>query len=249
MIFYILTFFSIFLSSCNFEKEGILLNGYVEGEFRFLSTVDSGIVSKIQVNKGDWVKKDQVLVLIENTDLQLKLIQAQSAFDLSKITLDRYIVLAKQNAISQADLDNAQTNFEKAKADLDLAKWYLGKDTLIAPEEGYIQDVLKYTGEAVNPQSPVIYFLPKSGIKVRFFIPQSLLSKIKIGQKMNIMIDGVKNKLTAQIQYISEKVEYNPPMLYTNQLRDKLLFMVEAVPENLDFLKPGQPLTVEILND
>jgi HlyD family secretion protein len=245
-IFYI--FMILFLSGCQWGQKDTFLNGYVEGEFRFLSTTESGIVSQIKVLKGDFVKKDQVLALIENTDSRLAMMQAQTSFDLSKVTLDRYSKLEKKKAISRSDLDNAQSTFDKAKAALDLANWHLGKDNLTAPEDGYIQNILRYAGETSSPQSPVIYFLPKTGIKVKFFVPQPLLSQIKRGQEIKVQIDGAPKPFLAKIQFISEKVEYNPPVIYTNELRDKLLFMVEAVPKDPLELKPGQPVTIEIDN-
>lgn len=234
------------LTGCWSKDATITLNGYVEGEFRFLSTIETGTVADIKVKKGDFVQKNQILAFIENTDSALSVAKAQSAFNLTKITLERLKVLQQKGAIPKADLDTARSSFDKAKADLDLSQWHLNKDAVKAPEEGYIQNILKYPGEVTSAQNPIIYFLPKTGIKVRFFAPETLLSKLKLNQTIKIKVDGMTNSISAKIQFISNTAEFNPPIIYTNQLREKLLFMVEAVPELPLSLKPGQPVEIKI---
>ncbi len=231
------------LCGCKTQTQNMTLNGYVEGEFRLLAPTQAGTVEQIKTTKGTYVKKGQILALIENTDSKLTVAQNQAAFDLAKITFERASKLEKQNAISKADLDNAQTNFDKAKAALEIARWHLSKDVILAPEDGYIQNILKYEGEITGPSSPIIYFLPQNAIKVRFFIPEKMLSFLKLHQIIQVKTDG-ETTTDATINFISNKPEFNPPVLYTEKLREKMLFMVEAELKTPYSLKPGQPIEI-----
>lgn len=231
------------LCGCKSGPQNVILNGYVEGEFRLLAPTQSGTVAQIKAQKGAYVKKGDVLALIENTDSKLTVAQNQAAFDLAKITLERISKLEKQNAVSKAELDNAQTNFDKAKAALEISQWHLSKDVIYAPEDGYVQNILKYEGEITGPPSPIVYFLPENGIKVRFFVPEKMLGALKLGQMINAKTDDGALK-QAIISFISNKPEFNPPVLYSEKLREKMLFMIEGTLTSPYSLKPGQPIDI-----
>ncbi|ALA57031.1 efflux RND transporter periplasmic adaptor subunit [Nitrospira moscoviensis] len=93
------------------------------------SRVD-GYIAKIHVDKGDFVKANQLLVEIDHTDYQhavnqakanlaaakAKVAQQEAAVRNAKLTLDRMQALIKDQFVSQQDLDNAQVNFDGAIA-------------------------------------------------------------------------------------------------------------------------------------
>ena len=60
--------------------------------------------------------------------------------------------------------------------------------------------------------------------------------------------DGCPAGLSARIAFISDQAEYTPPVIYSNESRAKLVFMVEARPDakTAAVLKPGQPVDVRI---
>ncbi len=93
------------------------------------SRVD-GYIAKLHVDKGDWVKANQVLVEIDHTDYhhavnqakanlsaaKAKVSQQNAAVRNSRLTLDRMHALITDQFVSQQDLDNAQVNFDAAVA-------------------------------------------------------------------------------------------------------------------------------------
>ena len=85
-------------------------------------------------------------------------------------------------------------------------------------------------------------------MKIRFFVPEADVSLIKVGQAVQIAMDGVKDRVPANISFISQQAEFTPPMIFSVESRKKLVFMVEArtTPENAFKLYPGQPLSVFI---
>jgi HlyD family secretion protein len=236
------------LVGCNSIKKDTF-NGYVEGEFRLLSSLESGVIAEIKVSKGTFVIKDTVLAVMETTDAKLSVEQAEASYSLAKSEFERSLILVKDGVISKADAEKIATEFEKTKAEFDHAKWHLNKYTLKAPEDGYIQEILRYEGELATPQNPVIYFLPKTNIKIRFFVPQHQLANITLGQKVAVKVDDQTKPITATVRFVSNQAEFTPPIIYSNSSREKLVFMIEAVVDDQSNdlpLKPGQPVDIQL---
>lgn len=155
--------------------------------------------------------------------------------------------LASNKLPARSDQIRAQAEqVEAARAALAQADWKLGQKAQNSTKAGLIQDTLYREGEWVPAGSPVIKLLPPQNIKVRFFVPQSVVGVLRTGQKVTIHCDGCKADIPASISYISAQAEYTPPVIYSNDTRDKLVFMVEARPTvaNAPALHPGQPVEV-----
>jgi HlyD family secretion protein len=88
--------------------------------------------------------------------------------------------------------------------------------------------------------------LPPSNVKVRFFVPQPSLGLVPVGRKLTVRCDGCPKAVAATVSYVSTEPEYTPPIIYSNDTRAKLVFMVEARPavEDAQTLRPGQPVEV-----
>jgi HlyD family secretion protein len=112
-------------------------------------------------------------------------------------------------------------------------------------------DTLYNKGEWVASGNPVVVLLPPENLKIRFFIPETALSSVHIGQRVDVACDGCKKPIEAKISYISDKAEYTPPVIYSNETRSQLIFKIEAKPESPDLLTmhPGQPVEVIVHGD
>jgi HlyD family secretion protein len=139
-----------------------------------------------------------------------------------------------------------QAQVAAAEAVVTQAQWKLDQKRVSAPSEGVIYDTIYRTGEWVPAGSPVVQMLPPQNIKVRFFVPESIVGRLANGRNVAIHCDGCAADVSAKITYISSEAEYTPPVIYSNESRVKLVFMVEAHPSVADAnkLHPGQPVTV-----
>jgi HlyD family secretion protein len=83
---------------------------------------------------------------------------------------------------------------------------------------------------------------------VRFFVAESALGVLKIGQPVNVRCDGCSAPLAAQVTFISPQAEYTPPVIYSRETRTKLVYLIEArtTPEDAVKLHPGQPLDITL---
>lgn len=132
-----------------------------------------------------------------------------------------------------------------AQAALTQADWKLAQKSVAAPKAGLVQDTLYREGEWVQAGAPVVRLLPPSNVKVRFFVPESAVGRLQPGQAVSIHCDGCPD-LDARITFISTQAEFTPPVIYSENTRSKLVFMVEARPAPSEGLKlhPGQPVAV-----
>ncbi|MBK4714322.1 HlyD family efflux transporter periplasmic adaptor subunit [Enterobacterales bacterium BIT-L3] len=145
-------------------------------------------------------------------------------------------------------LKNQQSRVEQAKLQLDKARWDSQQNTIVAPQDALVYDIIYRRGERPGAGRPIISLLPPENIKVRFFVPEKRLGEVSVGQKVSFTCDGCQNAITGSINYISPQAEYAPPVIYSTSRREKLLFLVEAVPEqaSISLLKPGQPVDVRL---
>lgn len=136
---------------------------------------------------------------------------------------------------------------DAARAALAETDWRLGRKAATAPQPALVQDTLFRLGEWVPAGSPVVRLLPPGNIKVRFFVPEAVLGGLRQGQRLQLRCDGCAAPVSATISYIAPEAEYTPPVIYSNETRDKLVFMVEAIPAAAEAtrLHPGQPVTVQ----
>ena len=134
------------------------------------------------------------------------------------------------------------------RAALEQALWKLQQKEIASPRDGLVFDTLYREGEWVAAGNPVVQVLPPENLEVRFFVPEPLVGKLKLGQGVTVHCDGCSSEVPATITFISTQVEYTPPVIYSNENRSKLVFMVIAKPpvEKAAALHPGQPLEVTL---
>jgi HlyD family secretion protein len=141
----------------------------------------------------------------------------------------------------------AQAEVRAKEAALAKAEWDLAQKRQVAPKAGFVFDTLYREGEWVSAGRPVVVLLPPDHIKVRVFVSQARLGRIKLGDSVQVMVDGVQGSIDGKVSYISPKAEYTPPVLYSQGSRDKLVFLVEVLFDQAAAvnLHPGQPVDVQ----
>ncbi len=179
---------------------------------------------------------------------QLEATLAQTASDAAHVS-----ELASQLEVARLpgrarQLEAQSRQVEAARAVLEQADWRLGEKAIAAPSAGLVYDTLYREGEWVAPGNPVVRMLPPQNIKVRFFVPEGVLGTLTAGRKVSLHCDGCARAVPATITFVSNEAEYTPPVIYSNETRGKLVYMIEAHPTPADAvqLHPGQPLEVHL---
>jgi HlyD family secretion protein len=160
------------------------------------------------------------------------------------------IDLATASVGRSGEVAAAKAEVAAARAVLEQADWQLSQKTVPSPVSGLVQDTFYVVGEWVPGGKPVVSILPPANIKLRFYVPETLVGAIRPGQNVSVHCDGCAAPVRATVSFVSTEPEYTPPVIYSRESRAKLVFLIEARPsiEDAAKLKPGQPVDVSLLN-
>lgn len=243
----VLTVFTMALmaSNCGGPKDPGY-QGWIEADLIFVSPDESGRVVKLNVREGDKIDVGTPIYAVDDDLQQAALNQSNATLANAQQSYDRALALSKTGSGTQANLDNAVAALRVAQAQMNTSQTRLNRRRMNAPIAGTVQQIYFREGETVPAQRPVISILPPGNMKVRFFVSEPELPKIKIGQDVRVTCDGCTTDLTAKIYFIATMAEYTPPVIYSLDERSKLVYLVQARPGKPDALRVGQPVSIFI---
>ncbi|MEJ0063590.1 MAG: HlyD family efflux transporter periplasmic adaptor subunit [Alphaproteobacteria bacterium] len=192
--------------------------------------------SLVRKNAGSAMQRDADKAAFESA--QARMIELEAQLKVAGLA-GREDRLAAANAV----IDAARNNLAEAEKRLIEAH----PEALAAAQ---VEDTFYRPGEFVAAGSPVVSLLPPENVKLRFFVPEKTLPKIHPGKKITVTCDGCKEPITADVSYISNQSEFTPPVIYSVESRDKLVFLIEAKPESFHpELRPGLPVDITLEKD
>ncbi|MGQ3892757.1 HlyD family secretion protein [Legionella sp. CNM-4043-24] len=124
------------------------------------------------------------------------------------------------------------------------AAWQLAQKTVYAPGDGIIFDTYFLEGEFVAAQQAVLSLLTPGNVRIEFFVPVDTLPQLTIGQKITFLCEGCTKRDEASISYISPEAQYIPPLVYSRDNNQKLVYRIKARLYSFNQYKPGQPVMV-----
>lgn len=268
--FFILT---VFISGCSEKPK--TFNGYLDANLIYISSEYSGRLQEFNASKGSFVNKNSYLFSLEQTseDLNAKISkdgiselmaqknEIQNKIDYATTNVRRVEKISKDDGVSKDELDNAKLTLANLKQELNaidfkikqqqnekaVKEWKIKQKELFAPDSGVVFDTYYSKGEFVPASMPVLSMVVKNNVKATFYVPEIYLSKLFLGQNIKLVFDGANEKLDAKISYISNVAEYTPPIIFSKEEKQKLVFKIEAKPQdvNLTKLHIGQPVLIE----
>lgn len=188
------------------------------------------------------------------SDLKRRGFVSQAALDTRRAQRDAAAMQVKQSESNLAlakkgarndEIEAARASAEAAKASLSRAEYALSQRRIRAKVAGRIEDTLRRAGEFVPPGGAIIQMLPPQNVKLRFFVPERTRAKLAAGAVVGVRCDTCPAGLKGRVTFIASAAEFTPPVIYSVGSREKLVWMVEAVPEG-GALLPGQPIDVTL---
>lgn len=248
----------LLLSACS-KQNGQNYQGYVEGEWLYLSAPQGGYLETLNVARGDHADKGIKIYTLagdqsaarkgdDDAALEAQLHAAEAALKFATAQLKRQEELAKQNFASPARTDELLSAQVQAAAQVRVLREQLANKTGLLPEAGEITEVYYHQGEWVPAGQPVLSLLPDNKRRILFYVPEKIVATLHPGQTIEAACDGCGTPISAAINFISARGEYTPPVIYSQGTRDKMVFRIEAIPAAQDALRlrPGLPMDVQI---
>ncbi|MGF6425254.1 HlyD family secretion protein [Bradyrhizobium elkanii] len=231
------------LAGCQ-EKRDPGFQGWVEADMIFVSPDESGRVIKLNVREGDEVKPGDLLYSVDDDLQRADLNQNNATLANARQSYDRAASLRGTGAGTQANLDSAVSALRVAEARVNTSQTRLDRRKGFAPIAGSIQQIYFREGEMVQAQRPVLSIMPPGNMKLRFFVPEAELPKLALGDEVRVTCDNCAADLTAKIYFIATTTEYTPPVIYSLDERNKLVYLIQARPSRPDVLRVGQPISI-----
>jgi HlyD family secretion protein len=248
------------------------VQGYVEGEYVRVAAPVAGQLEQLRVARGATVQAGAELFELEQqreqatvteagesiSAIRAQAEQAEAQWRLAAANLKRLRELRARGLASEEDVDAAVTEEQRSdarrremtaqrksgEARLEQMRWQLTRRSVAAPAAGLVDDTYYRVGEWVPAGAPVVSLLPPENRVVRFFVPEDRVAALKPGQAVQVWRDGIDTPVGATITFIAPRAEFTPPVIYSQQARAKLVFLVEARTDTPGDLRVGQPVSV-----
>lgn len=155
-----------------------------------VSSESSGSITGLYFESGDVVKKEQVLIQVNDHVEQANYEAAKAQAEAAKKKFIRYSALFTKGNVSQQDLDNARADYEASSANVDAIKAQIDKLKIRAPFDGKLGIRNVYMGQYLQPGTKIVHLEDNSLVKVRFTISQNDVQKIALHEKVELTVDS-----------------------------------------------------------
>ena len=174
-----------------------------------------------QAEAGQRVQAGQVLAEVDVQDYalaaqaaQAQVIGARTQRDLAAADFKRYETLLAQNFISAAELERRAAVLKAAQATLDQALAQAQSQSnqasyakLTAPTAGIITGIEAEPGQVVSAGQPVVRFAQDGPRDAVFAVPEHVVSRLKMGQKMSVSVGNTLQTLQGQVREIGASAD------------------------------------------
>ena len=171
----------------------------------------SGLIRSIHFEEGRQVKKGDLLVKIDDSELKAQLAQTQSRHELAKLNLERAENLRQSLSNTQADADRARSEFSATQAEIELLKVRLARTEVRAPFDGVVEARALSAGDYINSQSIITQINDLSRLKVEFQVPERFVSKVRRGTQFTVKSTSGVNDAAAdgEVYFVNSVIDRN----------------------------------------
>jgi membrane fusion protein (multidrug efflux system) len=196
-----------------------------------------GKIVGINVESGARVKAGDILIQQDVTSETAQLRSLEAASEYAKITLKRQHELLEKQTISQADLDNSDSQYKQSVAAADNIRATIAKKTIRAPFDGRVGIRLVNVGQVLKAGDQILPLQQLDPIYVNFLVPQQRLSVLKTGISVKLTSDSAPDKsFTGTVTAIDPNVDPS-----TRNVKVQATLKNEG-----ELLRPGMFVNVEV---
>lgn len=151
-----------------------------------------GVISKMYVSEGAFVKKGQLLATLDLTEINAQVEQAKQAVDKAERDLGRAENLYADSVATLENVQDARTGLTVAQENLKMAEFNRSFSEIRSPISGKVIQKMVNTGEIVGPGMPAYFILGNSS---RDWVVKSGLSdrdwaRVNVGDKAQLRFDA-----------------------------------------------------------
>lgn len=191
------------IAAMSTSSNGIVANGLLlANEEVELVSETAGKVTGIYFNEGQKVKKGDLLLKVDDSDLAAQLSRSRFEEKMLADKLERLRVLWKRESVSLEELQQMETEYNMLLADIELLKVKIARTEIRAPFDGEMGFRYVSEGSYLQPSTKVSALVDNSVMKIEFDIPEKYITAPLLGKKICFRADGVEEDLVAEIYAI-----------------------------------------------
>ncbi|MFQ5487688.1 MAG: efflux RND transporter periplasmic adaptor subunit, partial [Gammaproteobacteria bacterium] len=165
-----------------------------------------GFIRDLRVREGSKVKKGQLLLTIDPTEIEAQLSEAQARLAQAKARVNeieadfkRYKRLFEQHLIPASQYQKSELALQVAREDLRVAQANLHRvevqfqyAKIRSPVDGVVVEKLKQAGDIATPGAPILTIENPDNIVLRTFIREDHVRSIQVGDRLTITVDAAQ---------------------------------------------------------
>lgn len=195
------------------------LNAKVESKLSFKT---GGIISEINVNEGDYVKKGTVLAILNLEEIEANVNKAKLGLEKSTRDFERAERLYNDTVATLEQFQDAGTALDLAKSNLKIANFNLKYSRIVAPENGRILKQISQENEIIAPGYPLFLFASeKENWVIRVNVSDKDILKIKEDDQALVIFDAIKGQKIEGV--VSEIASMSDPYTGTYEVEIKII--------------------------
>ncbi|WP_022656509.1 HlyD family efflux transporter periplasmic adaptor subunit [uncultured Desulfovibrio sp.] len=190
---------------------------------------------KLTLSRSGAASMDEVERLrSEESATRAKIRASESRLHLAQLSIGR-----------EGEIEAAQKMLQFRQAAVREAEANLALRHAVAPDDALVSNIIYRPGETVTNGQAVLELLPPQNVKARFFLSPKQVGWVTANPEILLRCENCGEGIAAKVVYVAPEASYRPPILYSRNQSEKLVFMAEAVPHaSTELLHPGLPLTV-----
>ncbi|UZH55232.1 efflux RND transporter periplasmic adaptor subunit [Salinimicrobium tongyeongense] len=180
------------------------VNGTFEPETRAnISAEMGGQIVEIYVEEGSEVKQGQVVAKLSGDKINVNVNNAKANLDNAQSTLSRYEAAFQTGGVTAVQLDQARLQVENAKAQYKSAQLSSGDTNVRSKVSGIVNKKMVEEGMVVGAGTPIIEVVNISSLELRVEVDEALVSRIKMGDTVNVVPSVTKDTIKGKISFIA----------------------------------------------
>ena len=184
-----------------------------------VSARSAGSLTSLRVERGDRVRRGQLLATIESDVLDASIAELRTRLDLARVVYEKQKRLWDQQIGTEIQFLQAKNNYDALQRNLGTLNRQRALANVTAPFAGTVDEVLPKLGEVVAPGTPIVRLVSTTGGKVLADISENYAGGIKAGDRAIVTIPDLGGKdLPATVRVVSSSIDPTS-RTFTTELR------------------------------
>lgn len=196
----------------------------------------SGQIRSISFSEGTTVRKDDLLVKINDDELQAQLVRARARLALGQQLAERRRQLFDKNLVSEEEYTTAVNELDMARAEIQLIEAQIARTAILAPFDGTIGLRSVSEGSTVSPSTLITILQDNSRMKIDFTVAEKYAAEIRPGDRITFRVQARPDLFVGRVYSVDARIDEATRTLRVRALADN--------PRRL--LLPGSFATIEV---